>query len=196
MRFDRLTKVDLYFSPRHGGEIVLFCRPTFTDIFGFVPLAPPRVIFRVIRREFGAMAYFVGNVIMPAVIGIDAQFTLFFGGPAVYRPGIVGVKPWASKPVGVLAQPTNCDIGGQHLIGRVVMAILWRVARRREVILILRSAAFLGPPEGRADLGIWDGRRTLSAIADIFKLFFAPGSMFHIKKGCRPTAARGLLRCH
>lgn len=197
MRFDRLTKVDLYFfSPRHGGEIVLFCRPTFTDFFSLMPLAPPRVIFRVIRREFGAMAYFVGNVIMSAVIGIDAQFTLFFGGPAVYRPGIVGVKPWASKPVGVLAQPTNCDIGGQHLIGRVVMAILWRVARRREVILILRSAAFLGPPEGRADLGIWDGRRTLSAIADIFKLFFAPGSMFHIKKGCRPTAARGLLRCH
>ena len=62
------------------------------------------------------MAYFVGNVIMPAVIGIDAQFTLFFGGPAVYRPGIVGVKPWASKPVGVLAQPTNGDIGRQHLI--------------------------------------------------------------------------------
>ena len=89
----------------------VYKRQTFTDIFGFVPLAPPRVIFRVIRREFGAMAYFVGNVIMPAVIGIDAQFTLFFGGPAVYRPGIVGVKPWASKPVGVLAQPTNCDIG-------------------------------------------------------------------------------------
>ena len=112
MRFDRLTKVDLYFfSPRHGGEIVLFCRPTFTDIFGFVPLAPPRVIFRIFRHKFGAMAYFVGNVIMSAVIGIDAQFTLFFCDPAVYRSGIVGVKPCATKPVGVLAQPTNCDIG-------------------------------------------------------------------------------------
>ena len=92
MRFGKLTKVDLYFSPRHGGEIVLFCRPTFTDIFGFVPLAPPRVIFRIFRHKFGAMAYFVGNVIMSAVIAIDAQFTLFFGGPAVYRPGIVGAN--------------------------------------------------------------------------------------------------------
>ena len=94
MRFGKLTKVDLYFfSPRHGGEIVLFYRPTFTDFFGLMPLAPPRVIFRVIRRKFGAMAYFVGNVIMSAVIGIDAQFTLFFGGPAAHGLRIVGVKP-------------------------------------------------------------------------------------------------------
>ena len=116
MRFDRLTKVDLYFSPRHGGEIVLFCRPTFTDIFGFVPLAPPRVIFRVIRREFGAMAYFVGNVIMPVRRSIDIASCFFFGGPAVYGLWIVGVKPCAVISVCVLAQPTNGDIGRQHLI--------------------------------------------------------------------------------
>ena len=95
---------------------MLFGRPTFTDFFGFVPLAPPRVIFRIFRHKFGAMAYLVGNVIMSAVIGIDAQFTLFFGGPAVYRPGIVGIKPCAVISVCMLAQPTNCDIGRQHLI--------------------------------------------------------------------------------
>lgn len=92
MRFDRLTKVDLYFFlPGTAGELCYFVdrhSPTF-----FVSLAPPRVIFRVIRREFGAMAYFVGNVIMSAVIGIDAQFTLFFGGPAAHGLRIVGVKP-------------------------------------------------------------------------------------------------------
>ena len=101
---------------------MLSCRPTFTDIFGFVLFAPPRVIFRVIRREFGAMAYFVGNVIMSVRRSIDIVSCFFFCDPAVYRPGIVGIKPCAVISVCMLAQPTNCDIGRQHLIIMFVIA--------------------------------------------------------------------------
>ena len=112
MRFDRLTKVDLYFfSPRHGGEIVLFCRPTFTDIFSLMPLAPPRVIFRVIGHKVGAIAYLIRHIMVDAATGVNARLSLLFGGPTVHRPGIVGIKPCAVISVCVLAQPTNGDIG-------------------------------------------------------------------------------------
>ena len=101
---------------------MLSCRPTFTDIFGFVLFAPPRVIFRVIRREFGAIAYLIRHIMVDAATGVNARLSLLFGGPTVHRPGIVGIKPAASKPVGVLAQPANCDIGRQHLIIMFVIA--------------------------------------------------------------------------
>ena len=101
---------------------MLSCRPTFTDIFGFVLFAPPRIICRVIGHKVGAIAYLIRHIMVDAATGVNARLSLLFGGPTVHRPGIVGIKPCAVISVCMLSQPTNCDIGRQHLIIMFVIA--------------------------------------------------------------------------